>query len=63
MLIGLTHLAQAVTGPEVDTMELFHRFLPPHSTLPNRDPFAIIERLLAGITEKRGELSLYAVPT
>jgi membrane protein len=63
LLIGLTHLAQAVTGPEVDTMELFHRFLPPHSTLPDHDPFAIIERLLTGITEKRGELSLYAVPT
>ncbi len=64
MLIGLTHLAQAVThGPEVDTVELFHRFLPPHSTLPDRDPFAIIERLLTGITEKRGQLSLYAVPT
>lgn len=37
--------------------------MPPHSTLPDRDPFGIIERLLTGITEKRGELSLYAVPT
>jgi membrane protein len=64
LLIGLTHFAEAVThGPEVDTIDLFHRFLPPHSTLPDRDPFAIIERLLSGITEKRGELSLYAVPT
>jgi membrane protein len=64
LLIGLTHLAQAVTqGPEVDTMHLFHRFLPPHSTLPDQDPFGVIERLLAGITEKRGQLSLYAVPT
>jgi membrane protein len=64
LLIGLTHLAQAVTqGPEVDTIQLFHRFLPPHSTLPDRDPFAVIERLLTGITEKRGQLSLYAVPT
>jgi membrane protein len=64
LLIGLTHLAQAVTqGPEVDTIQLFHRFLPPHSTLPDSDPFAVIERLLTGITEKRGELSLYAVPT
>ena len=50
-------------GPAVDTIDLFHRFLPPHSTLPDRDPFAIIERILTGITEKRGELSLYAVPT
>ncbi len=64
LLIGLTLLAEAVTHePEVDTVYLFHRFLPPHSTLPDRDPFAIIERLLTGITEKRGQLSLYAVPT
>jgi YihY family inner membrane protein len=64
LLIGLTHLAQAVTqGPEVDTVNLFHRFLPPHSTLPDRDPFAVIEGLLTGITKKRGQLSLYAVPT
>ena len=64
LLIGLTHLAQAVTqGPEVDTVHLFHRFLPPHSTLPDRDPFAVIEGLLTGITKKRGQLSLYAVPT
>ena len=64
LLIGLTHLAQAVTqGPEVDTVHLFHRFLPPHSTLPDRDPFAVIEGLLTGITRKRGQLSLYAVPT
>lgn len=64
LLIGLTHLAQAVTqGPEVDTIHLFHQFLPPHSTLPDSDPFGVIERLLTGITEKRGQLSLYAVPT
>jgi membrane protein len=64
LLIGLTHLAQAVTqGSEVDTIHLFHRFLPPHSTLPDRDPFGVIERLLTGITERRGQLSLYAIPT
>jgi len=64
LLIGLTHVAQAVTHEsEVDTIYLFHRFLPPHSTLPDRDPFIIIERILTGITEKRGQLSLYAVPT
>jgi membrane protein len=63
LLIGLTHLAQAVTqGPEVDTVELFHRFLPPHSALPDRDPFGIIEKLLTGITQNRGQLSLYAAP-
>jgi membrane protein len=63
LLIGLTHLAQTVTqGPEVDTVHLFHRFLPPHSVLPDRDPFEIIERLLTGITQNRGQLSLYAAP-
>jgi membrane protein len=63
LLIGFTHLAQAVTqGPEVDTLSLFHRFLPPHSGLPNRDPFGVIERLLTGITENRGKLSVYAAP-
>jgi membrane protein len=63
LLIGLTHLAQAVTqGPEVDTLYLFHRFLPPHSGLPDNDPFGVIERLLTGITENRGKLSIYAAP-
>jgi membrane protein len=63
LLIGFTHLAQAVTqGPEVDTLSLFHRFLPPHSGLPNRDPFGVIERLLTGITENRRKLSVYAAP-
>lgn len=63
LLIGLTHLAQAVTqGPAVDTAQLFHRFLPPHAGLPGQDPFGIIERVLAGITHNRGQLSLYAAP-
>jgi membrane protein len=64
VLVGLTHLAQAVTHqPEPDTIHLFHRFLPPHSaSLPDRDPLGVIERLLTGITRKRGQLSLYAAP-
>lgn len=63
LLIGLTHLAQAVIqGPEVDTVQLFHRFLPSHSALPDRDPFGVIERVLTGITKNRGQLSLYAAP-
>jgi membrane protein len=63
LLIGFTHLAQAVThGPDVDTLALFHRFLPPHSALPDRDPFGVIERLLVGITRNRGKLSVYAAP-
>ena len=61
MLIGLTHLAQTVThGPPVDTVLLFHRFLPPHSV--DGDPFGVIERLLTGISQNRGQLSLYAAP-
>jgi membrane protein len=63
LLIGLTHLAQAVTtGSEVDTLYLFHRFLPPHSGTPDRDPLSVVERLLTGITENRGKLSIYAAP-
>jgi membrane protein len=64
LLIGFTHVAQAVThGPELDTLELFHRFLPPHSGLPDRDPFGVMERLLTGITKNRGTLSVYAAPS
>jgi YihY family inner membrane protein len=64
VLIGLTHLAQAVThGPPIDTVLLFHRFLPPHTSAEaNGDPFGVIERLLTGISQNRGQLSLYAAP-
>jgi membrane protein len=66
VLVGLTHLVEAVTHGSptdtVDTVLLFHRFLPPHSTLPDGDPFEIVEKLLTGITRNRGQLSLYAAP-
>ena len=63
VLIGLTHLVQAVTqGPTIDTVLLFHRFLPPHTTQADSDPFEIVEKLLTGITQNRGQLSLYAAP-
>jgi membrane protein len=63
VLIGLTHLAQAVThGPPVDTVLLFHRFLPPHAQGSDGDPFSVIERILTGVTQNRGQLSLYAAP-
>jgi membrane protein len=63
LLIGLTYLAQTLaSGTEVDPITLFHRFFPPHSSAPGRDPFALVERALAGIAENRGKISLYAVP-
>lgn len=63
MLIGLTHLVQAFThGPAIDTVLLFHRFLPPHTVQTDGDPFEIVEKLLTGITQNRGQLSLYAAP-
>jgi membrane protein len=63
VLVGLTHLAQAVThGPPVDTVLLFHRFLPPHAQGSDGDPFSVIERILTGVTQNRGQLSLYAAP-
>ncbi len=63
VLVGLTHLAQAVThGPPIDTVLLFHRFLPPHAQASESDPFGMIERLLTGISQNRGQLSLYAAP-
>jgi membrane protein len=68
LLVGFTHLAQAlaagtaVDAGGVDPNQLFHRFLPPHSTAAGSDPFAVIERVLTRITEKRGEVSLVALP-
>jgi membrane protein len=68
LLVGFTHLAQAlaagtaVDAGGVDPNQLFHRFLPPHSTAASSDPFAVIERVLTRITEKRGEVSLVALP-
>lgn len=63
VLIGLTHLAQAVThGPPIDTVLLFQRFLPPHSAALDGEPFGVMERLLTGISQNRGQLSLYAAP-
>lgn len=63
LLIGLTHLAQALaTGAAVDPDSLFRRFFPLNPTRHGRDPLAYIQTLLAGITRNRGQISLYAAP-
>lgn len=61
MLIGLSHLAQALSGePTVDPASLFGRFFPPPSGAAGRDPLGVVKRILVGITRNRGEISLYA---
>jgi membrane protein len=63
LLIGLTHLVQALSGgPAVEPTRLFHRFFPPHTSTPGHDPFAGVEGLLTDIARNRGRLSLYAAP-
>jgi membrane protein len=63
LLIGLTHLVQAISGgPAVEPTRVFHRFFPTDSSRPGQDPFAAIESLLSGIARNRGRLSLYAAP-
>jgi membrane protein len=63
-LVGLTYLAQLLAnGQATDLTTLFESFLPPHSTTPGRDPFALIEGTLVRIMENRDKLSLVAVPT
>lgn len=62
VLIGLTHLAQAVSGGQaVDPNHLFDRFFPSNPA-QGRDPFAFVERMLTGVTKNRGQISLYAAP-
>jgi membrane protein len=63
LLIGLTHLAQALqSGSTVDAATLFHRFFPPHASGPGQDPFGAIEGLLVRVSRNRGQISLYAIP-
>lgn len=67
LLVGLTHLAQALQGGVdlsggADPTLLFHRFLPAHTDSPGQDPFDLFEGLLIRITRNRGEISLVAVP-
>jgi membrane protein len=65
LLIGLTHLAQALQGGVdigADPTLLFHRFLPEHVDTPGLDPFDLFEGLLTRIIRNRNELSLVAAP-
>ena len=65
MLVLFTFLVQGLApeGTTLDPDVLFHRFLPPHNSMPGHDPFGPVERLLTRIFENRGNLSLVAVPT
>jgi hypothetical protein len=55
LLIGLTHLAQALeSNSAVDAATLFHRYFPPHVSAPGQDPFGAIEGLLVRVSENRG---------
>ena len=63
LLIGLTFVAEHLAGARnTDPLLLFHRFLPQHITAGGKDPFAVIEDILARVTRNRGALSLYAAP-
>jgi membrane protein len=63
LLIGLTHLVQALeSNSAVDAATLFHRFFPPHASTPGQDPFGAIEQLLVRVSRNRGQISLVAVP-
>jgi len=63
LLVGATHLIQLWAGAgDIDPTALFHRFFPQHGG-GEGDPFEAVERILAGISENRGQLSLVAVPT
>ncbi|MBA3522556.1 MAG: YihY/virulence factor BrkB family protein [Gemmatimonadales bacterium] len=63
LLVGLTHLAQAIaSGPAIDAAALFHRFFPDHTAVTDSDPFEVVEGILGGITRNRGQISLYAAP-
>lgn len=62
--MALTYLAQLQgSSSEIDIHQLLQQFLPPHTMVGGNDPFAVVEGLLARITENRGTLTLYAIPS
>jgi len=63
ILIGLTHMAHlSPRASDLDLAFMVQRFMPPHAAVNGQDPFALVERLLTGVTRNRGRLSLYAIP-
>ena len=64
LLVALTYLAELQgNSSRVDIHQLLQPFLPPHTMVGGNDPFAVVEGLLAKITENRGTLTLYAIPS
>jgi membrane protein len=64
LLVALTYLAQLQgSSSQVDIHQLMQPFLPPHALVADRDPFAVVEGLLAKITQNREKLTLYAIPS
>jgi membrane protein len=64
LLVALTYLAELQgSSSRVDIHQLLLPFLPPHSMVGGRDPFAVVEGLLAKIAQNRGTLTLYAIPS
>jgi membrane protein len=64
LLVALTYLAELQgSSSRVDIHQLLQPFLPGHTLVGGNDPFAVVEGLLAKITENRGTLTLYAIPS
>ena len=64
LLVALTYLAQLQgNSSSVDIHQLLQPFLPPHTLVGGNDPFVVVEGLLAKVTENRGTLTLYAIPS
>ncbi len=64
LLVALTYLAELQgNSSTVDIHQLLQPFLPAHTLVGGNDPFAVVEALLAKVTENRGKLTLYALPS
>ncbi|MGE0352485.1 MAG: YihY/virulence factor BrkB family protein [Gemmatimonadales bacterium] len=64
LLVALTYLAEIQgTSSQIDIHQLLQPFLPPHVMVGGRDPFTVVESILAGIARNRDKLTLYAIPS